>query len=263
MKLEKNILLGVGLLVLAALIAYGTFLVVARHRFSGSALKIKTVATNCSLPSNAVSANYTATIIAGRDYQSAINGAKSFFSKYGGDIISWSTYNSQYQTGPDVGDSGMVTSTIITGTIPILNAEAFVNDLQAAFSSSDVLESPSYIKTTAAQLTQTCIDDLNNVHQAQAMAEIYTREIPVAVSHYVPASTNTSYYYGNGGSNVDILNQQITNAYQEVISYDDNFSTLLQSIGTMTVGLTINAKDMPASYYPPSPPQPVQVTPTQ
>jgi hypothetical protein len=225
----------------------------ASETSSGSA-DIHFINATCSIPANAASANYSATIVAKKDYASVVLAAKALITKYNGDSTSWSEDSQNYQADSGINDTTFVTSTNISTNIPLGSADAFMSDFTALVTGSDTIQNPNYSKTDNLSLVQNCNDDLNSLNEAESLVRIYMDQVPSAVENYSSTVSNTDPSYPSGSQNtIDALNQEIENQYSDVSSYNDSITQTVQSANKLQVSITINATDTPQSYYSPEP----------
>ena len=246
MSLNKKVSCIVG-----AVIVFFAIAVVAGYIFQAHEnRRLHITEVKCSIPENAVSENYSATIFATKNFDAISDNAKTLFTKDNGDLLSWSESLNQISTGPGQNDYASVTSTYIMGTIPVQEIQAFMSDVQNLGGS---IQSPSYNETTHSQLVQNCTDDLNTIEEQEILAETYSKSFPTAFEHYVynGNGTNSGTMDQTNSSNIDDINTQLQSIYGTINSNEDNIQSVLQGVNEASINLTIDDGNPPAVYYPP------------
>ncbi|MGC9968673.1 MAG: hypothetical protein ABSC29_03005 [Minisyncoccia bacterium] len=206
---------------------------------------------NCNVFLNSPSSDYSATIIDERNADTTADAVSALIQKYGGEIVSRSSYPEVYHVGSKTSDSVTVKTITIGGSVPLVNADAFMKDLGSlATGANATLEDVSYNKTSGDETVQKCVDAENSARIAEATAKVYLRYVvPFATKGYkIETSTDMS----NLMSNLQDLNDQIQNFYDQVSSYNDSIALLRQSANIVNVSVTVQDRENPVPYYPPT-----------
>lgn len=244
------------------IIVFILLLIGAQHANSGynptANLNVKISPATCSFPQNAATATYSVTLVAqNNNFEIVSNNAEALVAKYHGELSSYSESVNETQTGPGPNSYVNVTSTYFTATIPVEQLAGFMSDINnlGAF-----VETPNYSETAYSQMTQNCMDDITAAEEQISIAKTYSDGLSGAFNHYTPAPAAAS-YPNSSASNIDDMNTNLQNAYNQLAADEDNISNILQNVNRATVSITINDGNVPTAYYPMAP-EPIPAEPT-
>jgi hypothetical protein len=210
---------------------------------------------SCNFASTDASASYSATIIAGQNYNAAANAVATLIAKHDGELLGQSSSEQPYQNDAAGTSYTNITSAYVSGNIPLGEAQSFMSDVAALAPLSSLLQNINYSKTTGNQLQQNCTDDLNSIKSAEALNGLYLREMmpylkTIAANSSTATNQGGGYYPTTGNANLDDLNGAIQSSYSNISSNNDNIAQLHQNLNKVYVSVTV--QDKPQPIYPPN-----------